>query len=255
MGEVAALIRSLVKTLRMAEWLDKALVLLSLWMYLAIGHPAGEWLQPLASSTIFALLILSSGYALNSIGDRKHDLKAGKDNMPLGEKRTLAIAIFWIALSALSLLMFETIEAQAVGVLCIFFAIAYSLRPLRLKESAVWGVIAPALAQRPLLFLIFAFQIRGIDATEAWLTGWLLLLGLFAIFSHQLRDFANDRKTGVRTFAVAAGKQDVKLLLGMSLSATALVAIAGAWILGDAIGGALLLLLTAAAWARHARLF
>ena len=80
-------------------------------------------------------------------------------------------------------------------------AVAYSVRPIRLKERGVWGLLTAAVAQWSLPILaVSAAEPGGWLRPSAWsLSALGFAIGLRWITVHQLQDAAVDRRAGVRT--------------------------------------------------------
>lgn len=149
----------------------------------------------------------SFGYMLNDCCDIESDRLANKPNaMAACHWRQRALLLLFCPLAGL-------ISASWWGnpVLLLLlhanFAISilYSVRPWRLKERGIAGVVADALAAH-LLPVGFVLALLSDQASAtvgpmalAWLT-WALLLGLRGILAHMLSDLAGDRKAQVRTF-------------------------------------------------------
>jgi 4-hydroxybenzoate polyprenyltransferase len=112
-------------------------------------------------------------------------------------------------------------------------ATAYSLRPLRLKERGLAGLIATIAAQQTLpTTLLFA----AFGGLASW--GALVFIlfstarGISSDVGHQMRDWARDANTGTGTFAVRHGYSAIQRVYTVSLEAERL-----------ALGGVVLLLL------------
>jgi len=116
------------------------------------------WLSGNANLFAFAVFLayetalITYGYLLNSFEDEKQDRKAGKD-FGLGGNKAAA-APFLIILPAFAVaLSIAFREAFLFGALGFFLATAYSLRPVRLKERGIYGVVSSSLAQSSMPFL------------------------------------------------------------------------------------------------------
>ena len=144
-------------------------------------------------------------------------------------------------------------DAAAPGFLVagLVMALAYSVRPIRLKERGFWGLPAAAAAQ-------WGFPILAVSAVEpgGWLrpAAWLLsalgvAIGLRWMAVHQLQDTAADRQADVRTYASSGADVwpvivfafawetsalAVILLLGWPMTLPALIALA-CWALWRAL--------------------
>jgi 4-hydroxybenzoate polyprenyltransferase len=80
------------------------------------------------------------------------------------------------------------------------------MRPIRLKERGVYGLVPPILGQRVLPFFMFAILISDNYGAMLYFIMYFLVLGLKAILEHQILDYENDLKLKVRTFATDIGK-------------------------------------------------
>lgn len=146
------------------------------------------------------------GYGVNDIADRRADERAGKTNRAAQVSlvsRTLFL--LFTAGGALTLCLLWAGDAAAPGFLVVglVMALAYSVRPIRLKERGVWGLVAAAAAQWGLPILaVSAAEPGGWLRPAAWLLSALgLAIGVRWMAVHQLQDAAADRRADVRTYA------------------------------------------------------
>ena len=167
------------------------------------------------------LICLSSfGYLLNDYCDIESDARAGKRNLLARLPRPLSLSLILI-------LLFISIEGwlrqygstaftnQLVASILFLFQlallIAYSLKPLRLKERGMAGVIADALYGdvNPALLTIFTLHHLQIFTREGDYYRFMLLITIIAlwfvkgvrnILLHQLDDRKRDRRAGTKTF-------------------------------------------------------
>ncbi len=95
----------------------------------------------------------------------------------------------------------------SIGLLNLFLAIAYSMRPIRLKERGVYGLVPPILGQRVLPFFMFAFFASDDYRAIIYFIIYFLLLGLIGILEHQILDYENDLKLKVKTFTTDIGRR------------------------------------------------
>ncbi len=208
-----------------------ALLALTLWRV----PPSRAFLGRVGLFFLFSTLMTAYGYLVNDLADVDLDRRHGKSNafadVPKGRAALLLLAL--LALGAASALPFlARRNFAALWALWLALASFYSLPPLRLKERALAGLAATVLAQQtlPLLLLLAAFDTPcsplglafGLFAT---------LRGLSSDLGHQVRDYANDLRTGTRTFAVSVGYAQSAQLYALSLEAERL-----------ALGGALSIL-------------
>jgi len=150
------------------------------------------------------------GFGLNEIADYPSDLRAGKQNRSEGltpASQGLFLALTGGAALGLSLLWAADFWAPVIVLAGFGLAAAYSLRPFRLKERGLLGVIAGAAAQ-------WSFPVLAIAAAEP--AGWQrsedlafactgFFLGVRWMNIHQLGDELWDTVSGVRTFANLGG--------------------------------------------------
>ena len=201
------------RSVRWAEWYDSKLpfVFGACWLAALSGSPLSTALA--ARLLLFAGFYLAFGYAMNDWADRASDARAGKPNR-LAALSPVAGTLLLIGLLMASLVPI-LIELRRPSVLvsvvaAYLLAIAYSARPLRLKERGQWGLLAAAIAQRSLLcWVVFATD-------DVPFSGWLYvlaitLLGLRWMLAHQLDDLAADRRSGLGTYAVRRGQTAAEL--------------------------------------------
>ncbi|HEB64019.1 MAG TPA: hypothetical protein ENJ02_00555 [Chloroflexi bacterium] len=213
----------------------------SVWQNSAALLTLALWRVPLSLAFLgrvglfflFGSLMTAYGYLVNDLADVELDRRHGKSNAfaETSKGRAAALLLGLLVLGALAAWPF--LRRPAFGALWVSWlglATFYSLPPLRLKEHGLVGLCATVLAQQtlPLLLLLAAFDTPwsrlglafGVFAT---------LRGLSSDLGHQVRDYANDARTGTRTFAVHIGYTQSARLYALSLEAERL-----------ALGGALL---------------
>lgn len=185
---------------------------------------------------VFITLQASLGYVVNDWGDRKLDILHGKPNafarlthaqgiMALGSLLILAF------LSGLPFAGRPMVLPLWMGL--VLFLVAYSLKPLRLKERGAWGVAAAALAQWPLpIMLTFAVMNR--------FGGWDMLVFTVAItISGATLEIAHQRFDRLRDLSTQTGT------LGARMRTTKLDRLFSAALLMDKIAfGAILITIT-----------
>ena len=146
------------------------------------------------------------GYGVNDIADRPADGRAGKANQAAQisiASRTLFLMFTAGGALTVCLVWASDAAAPAFVVAGLVMALAYSVRPIRLKERGVWGLLTAAVAQWSLPILaVSAAQPGGWLRPLAWLLSALgLAIGLRWMAVHQLQDAAADRRADVRTYA------------------------------------------------------
>lgn len=166
------------------------------------------WLLFLLFSLSFIAIF---AHLLNDFSDQEQDVLSGKSNQMAGRSPSVQIFILIsctipIGLCVILLLQYPWLLIVYLSMVAIFMA--YSLRPLRLKERSFRGTIADALGAHvlPQVFaVLLVSQVLAQPVPIVWLgaiTLWSLATGLRGIFWHQLIDLENDRAAGVNTFAI-----------------------------------------------------
>ena len=179
------------------------------------------------------------GYAVNEVADRSTDAPAGKRNAAAG--LSVAEWLSFLVLTGAGALGLSLLWApDAAGPILVAaglgLALAYSIRPLRLKERGALGPAGAAAAQWAVPVLVVATA-----EPDGWLTpeaaAFALLgvaIGLRWMVVHQRRDAAGDARSGVRTWD--AGGRDVTPLLGTLLACELVLLGAGvAWTWPDSV--------------------
>ncbi len=170
---------------------------------------------------IYATLHSALGYVLNDWGDRQLDALHGKPNAFASLTRIQGI----VALATLMLLAFLSslpfIRRPMVLPLWIgwaFFALAYSLRPLRLKERGAWGLGVSFIAQWSLpVLLAFAALGRfgGLDMTVFAVA--ITIGGATLEIAHQRWDRTRDLSTQTGTLGTRTPAARLDRLLATAL--------------------------------------
>ncbi len=210
---------ALINRLRFGNpWKYKAPLLIC-WAYVMILLTGTEpWLafyfMLLAFSTLFGMAAL--GYFINDLADISSDKKAGKDNY-------LSNLSTWMRLLVLSgLLLFSFVpwiwfpKTPFTYVLIgteIFLFVMYSLPPFRLKQRGILGVFTDALYAYivPSVLACYTFYQIGKESYIYFgflmvaISVWLMIVGIRGILLHQLHDYENDLKAGVKTFVTKKG--------------------------------------------------
>jgi len=198
----------------------------------------------LASPGVYSLTIVEMmvtvaflaafGYGVNDIADIRADERAGKANR--AARLSIASRTLFLLLTAGGALIVCLLWASDAAAPCfvaagLVMALAYSVRPIRLKERGIWGLPAAAVAQWSLpIFAVSAAQPGGWLRPLAWLLSALgLAIGLRWMAVHQLQDAAADRRADVRTYASSGA--DVSAVI-VSAFAGEIVALVGVLLLG-----------------------
>lgn len=188
-------------TVRSKEWVDTKLsVLLSI--YLAYSEHTN--LYSIVLVWVFLAMTLSLGYVLNNIADWKADEIKYVNQSRLGRNWLIGLAVTFIVGSLI--LSFALGGSVAIGIAigCLIFGAAYSLKPIRLKERGIVGVVSGAIGQRALPILPLLPALNTSASTYVLLAA-VLLVGIRAMVLHQVKDYANDLFTDTQTFVTAQG--------------------------------------------------
>lgn len=199
-------LRNLVLITRFYEWADKVWLIFGAGLILMLYLPLSEEVFHLF--LIFGLyqcVSLCFGYIVNAYADREIDALVGKDRgASYFSKKMISIMLTFLFLGMLGIpLYFRRLDVILLGLINIFFALFYSLRPIRFKERGFWAIIVSGIPQRSFIFLFFALVVPSDPKLELILFCWLGLLGLLMEIGHQLFDYKNDKKSNVKTWATS----------------------------------------------------
>jgi len=171
---------------------------------------------------IFAVANAALGYLLNDFADRDIDLAQGKKNAfhALGMPQGLAL----MALSAGAMLWASVPFVLQPGfvplwLLSLALSIAYSLKPLRLKERGAIGVMAAAVAMCGLPIVLMSVSLGfGCDWQALLLAFLCTINGATIEIGHQRFDRAGDKSTGTATLAARMENHQLNRLYSNMLS-------------------------------------
>lgn len=195
------------RAVRAPEWIwSKLAWFVGCVAFALAGVPEPGMTEVARAAVVCAVFLLgaSLGYLLNDLSDLRADRAVGKVRPVADWPRGARVAVPAALLAGIGGLSgaFLGPAATAVVTATVLVGMAYSLRPVRLKERGAWGWIAAALAQRALP------AASAFEALDAWDPGAVLLCvhglaaGIRAILVHQIEDLENDRAAGIRTGAV-----------------------------------------------------
>jgi 1,4-dihydroxy-2-naphthoate octaprenyltransferase len=224
------------KVLRSNLWWHAIVPQVLAWVYFSLlslqvyanqtGAPLGQGIFGILHRFIpffVTLVSLSSfGYLLNDFCDIESDTRAGKKNLLASLPPMLSIFLILASLAIAILGWLRQFGGQAFGhklipsvlfLLQLALLIAYSMKPFRLKERGLAGVLADAVYGHlnPALITIFTlFGFRIFEAKDIFFKSMLLLSvtllwfikGIRNILMHQLEDRKRDRKARTQTFVV-----------------------------------------------------
>ncbi|MBM4039721.1 MAG: hypothetical protein FJ290_14530 [Planctomycetes bacterium] len=207
----------------------------ALWLPLSLvvaANPAldrgSAWLPCLLLFVAAACRTIGSILA-NDLADRADDTAAGKSRwiLRLSPAAGRAAVAAILATGPLALVLGGApVGAAAAYVASLVLALAYSLRPARLKERGTLGLFAYG-AQGALAYGVTPWAWLGDDAALLPLLCLPVFLDKWVnLHFHQVLDREADRSAGVRTYAVAAGLERARRTL-MAAACLASASLAG----------------------------
>lgn len=257
-GPVGAITRA-ANALRTHQWWSHMLGPLTAFALLQVGWrdvgPADAY--PRVVAVLWCAMCLAAyGYVVNDAADIESDRRAGKPNAMARLSPPMRVVVIAV-LAVLGVLPWTIVDiggaAWAVVVGCLVLPLAYSPRPLRLKEHAVLGPVADATNAfiLPSLFTVFLFADIGEPAGSSALMvvgvlAWASGFGLRGILLHQVDDVDHDRRSGTATLATRIGERRVvivvrRVLFPLEMFGLALLTVVSAqwapWITGVGVAG------------------
>lgn len=160
------------------------------------------------------------GYAINNFADYEADTIAGKKNTA-GDVSQKVVLFFLAVLALLSLgLALIWIKYSAIYTLLItglFLSGTYSLKPFRIKERGILGILTGSLCQWALPVLVLS----ALSSNEAYVAPLCILglsMGVRWMTIHQIQDKNADIISGIHTYVTDSGKK-TWIILYVALSA------------------------------------
>jgi chlorophyll synthase len=171
---------------------------------------SGNWLLLFLGIMLTGPLVCGTGQMVNDWFDRHVDA-INEPGRPIPSGRIPGRWGLWLALAGTMVsLLVSTLLGPAVVVatlVALLIAWAYSMPPLRLKQSGWWGPLACALAYEGLTWFTGASVILGaVPPPAVMLVALLYALGAFGIMT--LNDFKaieGDRQMGLASLPVTLG--------------------------------------------------
>jgi len=162
--------------------------------------------------------IASLGHFINDWSDIEEDRRSGKKNYvaELDPKQRIFSGVL-LALFCVAPWFYLKTDVQIIILLCLqlLLYLVYSVRPFRLKNRHIGGILADTLYGHilPALVVLAVFSYYGSfmqlfsfnNLFALILIIWLLCKGIRNIILHQLDDRKKDRLAGINTFVVRFG--------------------------------------------------
>lgn len=156
---------------------------------------------------LYVSMFLAINYVANDFKDIDVDIKAGKKKIiaNLSKSKVYLSLIIMFSLGNIPLLFLvkEKFKAFILIIISYFLGLAYSGLGFRFKEKGLWGLIECSFAQRSVVLLMLMFLFKMDFISYFYLFLWIVfsfLDGLRYIIIHQIVDFDNDLKSGVKTY-------------------------------------------------------
>ena len=185
-----------------------------LWLPVAVllyQKSSESWRGSAVSSLqvfLTAVFWLSASILANNLGDRRDDRSSGKPrwicDLPVSAGAAIVALLIGGALAVL-LLSKSPPAAIWVYVGATALGLAYSLKPIRLKEKGPWGIFIYSLACTCAYTVLPWAWLRGGRAALLVLAPAVLLDKWVNLHFHQIVDYEPDRAHGVQTLAVRLG--------------------------------------------------
>lgn len=170
-------------------------------------------------------LAMSFAFMINDVEDADDDAAGSQSEPirnPVAAKRISKTFAYFITMTTLAgsvicYLYLGTVSALA-GISILLISLAYSTPPLRLKAWPVVDIISHALMLGGLL-LLSSYAVYSSDYKLIILpfTG-IVLISAYGQLYNQIRDFAADKKAGLKNTAILVGKSNA-MRLGYVLAA------------------------------------
>lgn len=198
------------KYLRTGDWLDSKVpfmisVELFLYIFSCESFADNELYIKLVAYFLYVSMFLAFSYVMNDFKDIDVDIKAGKQKvMHKMQKEIIVVSMIVMILVGTIPMFFVIDEKLRLFFFTVFLYLtgaAYSVNWLfRFKERGLIGLIECSVAQKclPLIPLMFMFSVKW--CYLAIFIAVSFVNGLRYILIHQIIDYENDLKSGVKTF-------------------------------------------------------
>ncbi len=204
--------RNILKIARFSSWWYYKIPLFIVVLFVTIvGGAEIEKLNLLAIIKALFLMVVGATFVsvLNDYTDREVDLIAKKNNnfSKYSSGQSLVImTVVLIASLTIPWMLRLSINAYLNYYLAIFSYILYSVKPVRLKDRGLWGMILDSLGSVVFPMGCFLYTSnpnwsdRFSDSSQIALLSWLFFLAMRSILVHQVEDKTNDIHSGTNTF-------------------------------------------------------
>lgn len=181
-------------------------IIFTIWYKIPIHFQFWKNLAVLFSS--FGVLAVF-GHLLNDLTDLESDRLSGKRNS-VSQIGTSTSTLLVVLLAAFGLLLLYTLNNQllfALGIFQVVFNLAYSVRPVRLKERGFWAVIVTGFYERALPYAMIGTLLQTtaefdfIDVITIYLV-WSFFWEARNFLTGQQTDQISDLQTNQKTVAV-----------------------------------------------------
>jgi 4-hydroxybenzoate polyprenyltransferase len=191
--------------LKMSQiWLPISLILV-------LGTRMNPNVQVYASLYLLAAVLCKglSAILINDLTDREIDRRAGKErwitSIPLPAGPMIPVFLLTAGFFAL-IRVGGDMPVIASFTVSVFLGIFYSLKPIRFKDSGIWGILAYSLSAVILNVIVPWALFRPASLLLPLLFTVVFGDKLIQILFHQIADFESDSEEKVKSFAVAAGR-------------------------------------------------
>ncbi len=193
--------------LRPGDWLTKHARLVVCMLVVAIVRP-GDYGAAAVAAIAFSVIGFSYAFGLNYYLERDLDERVGKNRVK--DLDAVSAAILFIGCTVALIAIPVAMGSRGATILALYYwvmATAYSSRPIFLKARGAWSVVSQAVFLDVVHFWFFVWLAGYRDARGiACLSLWLMLAVAKGATIHQVVDLDNDAKLGLRTLAVALGR-------------------------------------------------
>ncbi len=226
-GGIGRMLSVLNKIANFVRWRDwgpgKIPVFCTLLAYIALANRnfSTTFVIDFILFIVFATIHSALGYVVNDWGDREIDRLHGKSNAfenlsHVQGLRALAVLLTMAFLSGLPFVQRPMVLPLWIG--WAFFALAYSLKPLRLKERGAWGLGVSSLAQWTLPILLTFAAMRRFGHWDMIVFAIAnTVSGATLEVAHQRYDRTRDLSTQTATFGTRTDSTKLDRLYAAAL--------------------------------------